>query len=323
MNSPCLGVAGRIYYSDMEVNLPNFGNEDKNTLYFIGNGFDLFHGVKSKFIHFYSWLNLKDEVHEQFASDMEDIFTESGVHGNWLWRNFEEALGLLDVDDLHGRFSGKENNEFYDEDYQKRASQHIHTVTSKIPAYLKEWVKFTNESTIHQKLPLSPKSFYLTFNYTLFLEQVYNIPQDHILHIHNSFADEAPLITGHLTDFREKYNDTDSINIERSKQNIIEEANLLRKPVEKLIKENHVFFDLLSNVKNIVIFGHSLSKIDRQYFTEVVSRVQDNAHWYFVFKGETSRAMYEDVIKDYYDEHPYSRKISRENCKYIEIKENV
>ena len=48
---------------------------DNNTLYFIGNGFDLFHkGVKSKFIHFYSWLNLKDEEHEKFASNMESIF---------------------------------------------------------------------------------------------------------------------------------------------------------------------------------------------------------------------------------------------------------
>lgn len=71
---------------------------DNNTLYFIGNGFDLFHkGVKSKFIHFYSWLNLKDEEHEKFASNMESIFPQSGIHGNWLWTQFEEALGCFDV----------------------------------------------------------------------------------------------------------------------------------------------------------------------------------------------------------------------------------
>lgn len=91
------------------VKLSDMIKGDKNTLYFIGNGFDLFHkGVKSKFIHFYSWLNLKDEEHEQFASKMESIFPHSGAHGNWLWPQFEEALGKFNIDQVHTTFAGKE-----------------------------------------------------------------------------------------------------------------------------------------------------------------------------------------------------------------------
>lgn len=305
---------------NMEVNLPTFKGEERNTLYFIGNGFDLFHGVKSKYIHFYSWLNLQDEEHEQFASDMEEIFSSVSSHGNWLWRDFEEALGMLDVDDVHNRFSGKEDNVFYDEGYQKRASQNIHTITSKISTYLREWAKYINKSEIQQKVFLSPDSLYLTFNYTLLLENVYGIPENHILHIHNSINDTLPLITGHLTDFREKYNDNDSLNIERSKQNIIQEANNLRKPVDKLIEDNCSFFTNLADIKNIVVFGHSLSKIDRLYFTEVVKRVHDDAHWHFVVKDDDTKAVYEHLLDDIYcNQKQYSRKIGHKNCNFIEI----
>lgn len=305
----------------MEVNLSLLKGKEKSTLYFIGNGFDIFHGVKSKYIHFYSWLNLQDEEHEQFASDMEEIFSTTSIHGNWLWRDFEEALGLLDVDDVHNRFSGKEDNEFYDEGYQKRASQHIYAITSKIPGYLKEWVKYINNSEIQQKLSLSPECLYLTFNYTLLLENVYGIPKDHILHIHNSINDAKPLVTGHKVYFREKYNDNDSLNVERSKQHIIQEANNLRKPVDKLIEENSSFFTNLADIKNIVVFGHSLSKIDRQYFTEVIKHVHDDTHWYFVVRDNDNeaKARFEKLINYYSGEDQYLPKIKHDNCKYIEI----
>ena len=308
----------------MEVNLPIFEGEERNTLYFIGNGFDLFHGVKSKFIHFYSWLNLKDEVHEQFANDMEELFTSSCVHGNLLWRDFEEALGKLDVDGIHNRFSGQEENIFYDEEYQKRASQCILEVTNRIPVYLREWIKDTNISEVQKKLALSKKSIYFTFNYTLLLENVYEIPREHILHIHNSLMDSKPLITGHLTSFREKYNDNDSINIERSKQNIIQEANRLRKPVDKLIDENRSFFDSLANIKYIVVFGHSLSEIDRRYFTEVVNHVHDDAHWYFVVKDDEAEEKYMNIIDIYCEKSDqYIRKMKRENCSIYQVEKII
>ena len=312
----------------MGINLQDFKGESNNTLYFIGNGFDLFHGLKTKFIHFYSWLNLKDYEHEQFAYDLECLFPCSGIHGNWLWTDFEKALGGIDVDYIHEQYSGKEKDAFCDEEYQNRAAHYLRHVTKRIPNYLKEWLKESYHPCVkNDTLHLNPESRYLSFNYTMLLEDVYNIPSDNVLHIHGSIKNVNPLTTGHFVYFPDKDEDPKSYNIERSWQNITQEANSLRKPVEKIIKDNKLFFTSLSNIKNIVIFGHSLSKIDRQYFTEVVKNVYEDARWYFVCFNENAQMQYQQLVYRYYEKynHEYgllSRKMIPDNCKYLIINKN-
>lgn len=315
----------------MEVHLPDFKDEENNTLYFIGNGFDLFHGLKTKFVHFYSWLNLKDNEHEQFAYDMECLFPGAGIHGNWLWTDFENALGGIDIDYIHEQYSGKEKDLFYDKEYQERAAHHLRHVTNKIPCYMKEWLEDTYYQCMkNDALHLNPKSRYLSFNYTLLLEDIYNIPMDHVWHIHGKVNNQNPLITGHLVYFPDKDEDPKNYNIEKSWQNITQEANNLRKPVEKIINNNMLFFTSLSDISNIVIFGHSLSKIDRQYFSEVVQHVHDDAHWFFVCLNDIVQYEYQQLVSSYFEmyNHEYgrngrfSRKMIPENCKYIVINKN-
>ena len=40
----------------MKVDLPDFKGQEKNMLYFVGNGFDLFHDLKTRYIDFHDWL---------------------------------------------------------------------------------------------------------------------------------------------------------------------------------------------------------------------------------------------------------------------------
>lgn len=303
---------------------------DNNTLYFIGNGFDLFHkGVKSKFIHFYSWLNLKDEEHEKFASNMESIFPQSGIHGNWLWTQFEEALGCFDVNKVHQTFAGKVNDRFYDEAYQKRAADIVHSVLSRIPIYLKEWAKQIDIETVKPVLPLGEESLYLTFNYTLLLERVYGINVNQIQHIHNSIIDDKPLIVGHNKSFPQDY-DTEEINIQKSKENLAKEIMVIRKPVEKIVSEHQNFFNSLGNITKVVVFGHSLSDIDIPYFEKVLYNVQDNAKWSFVVYNDDAKVRYQNIVDRYnkYINDPkvfgvsqYKGKIIPQNCNYISINE--
>ena len=312
----------------MEIHLPNFKGEVKTTLYYIGNGFDLFHGLRTKFIHFYSWLNLKDDEHEKFAYDMECIFPRVGIHGNWLWTDFEKSLGEIDVDYIHDKYSGKEKDIFYDEEYQERAAHHLRDVTSRIPYYLSEWLKETYYPCVkNDALHLHPESRYLSFNYTSLLEDVYKIPKDQVLHIHGNINSQKPLTTGHIVQFPDKDEDPQSYNMEKSWQNITQEANNLRKPVDKIIKENKQFFTSLSDIKNIVIFGHSLSSIDRQYFKEVVQHVHDNARWYFVCINDIVQNSYHQLVRRYHEKlnreyrgnELFGRKIIPENCEYLLI----
>ena len=302
----------------MDVELPNFEGQEQDTLYFIGNGFDLFHGLKTKFIHFYSWLNLEDEEHEQFVTNMEELFYTTGIHGNELWKNFEEALGKVDVDYIHDSFSGEEVDKFGDEDFQKRASKHLNHVTQRIPQYLWEWIDYTkvSKAICHPSLHLHKQSKYLTFNYTTLLEERYNIPDNQINHIHGSYK-RPPLITGHGNYIPEKKEDPHSWNVEQSWKNIFNEAKRLRKNVSEIISQNKAYFDSLENISNVIVFGHSLSQIDRPYFEEVIHHVKDGTNWYFVYYNEDDRKKYERLIGRY---APYQRKkIRQELCNFIQI----
>lgn len=315
----------------MEVLLPNLKGKDENTLYFIGNGFDLFHEVKTKYIHFYSWLNLKDKEHEQFAAEMESFFQSHGIHGNHLWQDFEEALGDIDINKIQEQYSGLEENAFFDENYQQRAAQRLHKTIVKIPLYLKEWIADTNISNVKPMLPLSKSSLYLSFNYTMLLERIYNIPTEQIVHIHHCCEDLDDLVTGHNKEFPKWPDYPSNINIEKALQYLSGEANALKKPVRNIIKQHSGFFSSLSRISNIVVFGHSLSPVDKPYFEKVLYNVQDDAKWHFVVFDGKAKERYEAVVKSYidyindpqmYGVSQYKEKIKYENCEYIGIKES-
>ena len=303
---------------------------DKNTLYFLGNGFDLFHEtVKSKFIHFYSWLNLHDKEHEQFVLDLENIFPKSGVHGNDLWTSFEEAMGQFNIEYVHNNFAGEENSTIFDADFQNRAAKHVHEKFAQIPKYLEEWAKQIDIDSVKPMLPLNSESLYLTFNYTLLLENVYHIPSSQVLHIHNSVNNNKPLITGHGQAFPTYYDDIENCNVQKSYENLSKEIMELKKPVDDIIKKHRSFFASLDYITKVIVFGHSLSDIDKPYFKEVLYNVHDNTNWIFTFYDKVSRIRYETMIKNFnsYFTNPnaiglsqYKNKIKPENCKYINIR---
>ena len=56
----------------MRIEFPDLKNQEKRTLYIIGNGFDLFHGIDSKYEDFYYWLN--SNRHKDFVRDFQNIF---------------------------------------------------------------------------------------------------------------------------------------------------------------------------------------------------------------------------------------------------------
>lgn len=44
------------------------------------------------------------------------------------------------------------------------------------------------------------------------------------------------------------------------------------KKTSEVISRNKVYFKSLENIKNIVVIGHSLSKVDYPYFAEIIQR---------------------------------------------------
>ena len=313
----------------MEVRLPNIEGAEMNTLYIIGNGFDLFHDVRSKYKNFQGWLNCKDIEHEHFVEEMEELFPLSNRHGNLLWKDFEDALGKYDLGYIQKRFSGKESNPYFDEDYQRRAAQKMNDIVCKIPLYLREWLSNLDIKGMPEKLTLSPLGKYLTFNYTLLLEQVYRIPARQILHIHGDINNTESLITGHDKPYSMNGIDIKNCNTERSWENISIAVNSLVKPVEDNIQRHKNYFNSLSNIVNIIVFGHSLSRVDIPYFIEVIKKVSDNASWYFVVYDDSDIEKVQKFIRytdkrfnEYIGEDRYRHKLKMENCNYCKIVNN-
>lgn len=307
----------------MSVKLPNLRGQERNTLYIIGNGFDLDHGLKTRYRDFRKWL--LEHNYDDFVRDMEMMFPEINDDELLLWQDFEAALEEADPLKIHQKFFQGVDDGWYDSKTQHVVIDRIKRRLDRIPELLRDWLTDTTKAiyNIHEKYDLSRDSLYLSFNYTLLLEKVYSIPSDRILHIHNSIEDENPLVTGHKHTYNEDIEHS-NVNIEKSMLFISQRLNQLQKPVDEIIEKESNFFTSLYDITNIIIFGFSLSQIDYSYFQKVLLNVHDNAHWYFVCHDDKAKYRYEAIAnkyaklpQNYYGRERYTRKISEENCKYL------
>jgi hypothetical protein len=308
----------------MNVLLPDFRGQERNTLYFIGNGFDLFHNLKTRYSDFRDWL-IKYR-YDDFVDAMEKMFPALQNGDYLLWKDFEQALTNADLLNVHNDFFQGEDDGEFDVDVQNRVVERIKRYLDKIPYLLRQWMMSIKINNVPQLLDLSTQSYYLSFNYTLLLEYIYCIPTEHILHIHNSIQVKEPLITGHASGYDKYGVSINNINIEKSTQYIAIELNKLRKPVDNIINRNRTFFDSLGTINYIVVFGHSLSFIDRLYFTEVFYHVKDGAKWYFVVIDEEAKKNVEIIVNGYNESlnkqiggYQYRNKMKIENCSYIQV----
>ena len=71
-----------------------FGNTHSHSLYIIGNGFDLAHGMKTSWQDFYDWL--KSNGYNPLITFCENNFSLETD----LWQDFEKALGEYDLNSI-------------------------------------------------------------------------------------------------------------------------------------------------------------------------------------------------------------------------------
>lgn len=309
----------------MDVLSNELKGQESNTLFIIGNGFDLFHNMKTSYWDFHAWL-LSHNYADDFVYTMERLFPTMKDGEHLLWKDFEKALGEYIPKEAHDSFSQGVDDGLYDKEFQESAVKRIRPELARIPNLLRQWLKSLPISGVSQRLDLNKESIYMSFNYTMVLESVYYIPASKILHIHNSIEDSAPLITGHNKGLIIDDSDYGNANIEESLKLIAQEVGKLKKPVQELINKHQTFFTSLKDITHIVLFGQSLSSIDIPYFREVLNHVHDDAKWYFIVYDDIARERYETIVNHYnalfndhhiYGQSIYRNKMKPENCKYI------
>ena len=215
-----------------------------STLYIIGNGFDLYHNLKTSTNDFKKILSNKNVYnHMDNALDIYEYFDVD-------WSEFENSLAHVNLDEIEEQYL-----EFpdYMSDYERDRDGVIHnmelcteSLNNAINDSLIEMIDNANrqlEDTI-QLLDLTFKDgdAILNFNYTSTIERLYlktnNIPH---LHIHGYFENNEQLLFGYkdgyrLGEYKEKnFSDNAISSIKQQISDIKENENLSPKEKENQI----------------------------------------------------------------------------------------
>lgn len=288
-----------------------------NKLYIIGNGFDLHHGLDTRYHGFAKYIRANDS---ELYYALESYFNY-GYGEKDLWSNFEENLANLNIDEIlddninylpdisSEDFRGRDLHAFPDV-----MENFLDKLTSGLVACFTEFIKTVDipNSSKERMLELDKDSIFFTFNYTYTLEDLYQIDPKKILHIHNGAESKYEnIILGHGIDpsnFEEpiptppedlspeeleRWNDEQNGNWDYSydtgKESIMRYFAASYKATDAIIRENASFFESLSNIDHVLIFGHSLSDVDLPYVKKIILSVRPYTKWTVSYFDEVEK----------------------------------
>ena len=300
------------------------------SLYIIGNGFDIHHGIKSRYSDYREWLKEYDfDLYDKLCRLYDSIDEDDG----W-WNSFEQHLSAISFDYINKMYQDYSpiygSEDFRDADYHRASIQvgldiDIDNLIENIGQSLKVWVSSLNKPNCG-KLRIADKDecYFLTFNYTKTLEDVYNIPSEQLCHIHGSIngddliwghgkttndiyeslKDKPKLLPKDLTD--EQYEDwldanTDDPTMESIIETSANQLSKMKKNVSGIIRQNHRLFESLKDVRKIYILGLAFSPIDIPYLEEVLYNIIDVDKVLWIATAHTSSD--EKAINEFIDEH--------------------
>ena len=261
------------------------------TLYVIGNGFDLWHGVPSSLAQFKQYVQATDrnvyrEI-EEYLPTRED------------WSDLELALANMDVDaliDNLGHFMGSYGAEDWSDaghhDFQYEVQNVVERLSNGLRLQFAEWIRglpIPSPATARKRLAaLDTRALFFSFNYTSTLSTLYGVHPERILFIHGcaDLADDE-LVLGHAWHPQSRKSLNDRPDVEEIDTRLMEANDIIDsyfsatfKRSTELIAENREFFNALTEIEQVIVLGHSLSAVDAAYFTALIEqRSMAEAQW--------------------------------------------
>ena len=313
-----------------QIDFSNLTVKDSNTtLFIIGNGFDLAHGVPSRYVNFRDNLRPLSRLRQML---------ETYVAKDELWSDFEDSLAylnrgaIMDQIDFSLDMFVDDDGDIDEDDISAAsiacavevAAAPIRIIQEDLQNEFRKWIdtlEVESNKKPFKKL-IHGKGLYINFNYTEFLETVYNVPKENILYIHGNRNDKcSELILGHghnsnelkeewIENNRKKYEESKKMYNEFSSsyrayflENIREGQwrgqyhynavqllddqiddyfKLSQKKTKTIIEINKPFFASLGEIKEIVCVGHSFASVDEDYFRIIKECIPSNKVYWYL-----------------------------------------
>ena len=279
-------------------------------LYIIGNGFDIHHGIPSRYSNYREWLEYNE------ADLIERLRNYYDVDDKEWWNQFEIELGHPDMSEYIDETAFENqpdfsSDEFRDRDYhagQYVAKDEIGILVSDIKCTFTDWVGSLPNPVCDKKIKLDKEdAFFINFNYTDTLQSLYHVKPSDILYIHGNVGMNIELVLGHnrlYSELDEEFSpnlpeppdDLDGIELaewysenldsgedyfhQSVKDEVVSQIHSLRKDTENIIRIHKKIFEALRGVEHVYIYGLSFSPVDEPYLDEAVSQINtDSTKW--------------------------------------------
>lgn len=255
-------------------------------LYIIGNGFDIFTGLKTRYVDFSWWLE------NNYPFIYENIKATYDMDVEW-WNDFEVQLGKLNIRSYIRKYPPREKSieeilkdtkerrafeEKYnlppDLHYDRPCASRLRGLLDVLQYCFEKWVENCQSHIVDPKyvhLEIAD-SFFINFNYTDVLQWLYKIPEDCVLHIHGRASKHERLIFGHNTSLL-GYGSR-----EEEKQVCFELGKYEKNPYEYIYKHDELL-DILRNVEYVHVYGFSFSPVDEDYMDWIYNNTLSTSHW--------------------------------------------
>lgn len=282
------------------------------TLYLLGNGFDMAHGLHTSYADLYT-IAATSRL-SNTGTDLADFLDDNNV----IWGDFEEGLSHIDLRHIaEEHFEGPDYMSDSEDDRQgvlDRAETLLDEIIGGISDCFEIMARRANEelagfdqddpssASAGKPLPypedfLAPGDRAITFNYTSTLEALYDRPRDfEILHIHGHVEEGGDLIFGygkedegvtaaldvgsepfgHAPDPSEELQMDLDPYIEKQKVAALRCYRALKKPlqVDKLKR----FLGSCDGIEDVVVLGQSMSDVDIPYFRIIDKALEPRWH---------------------------------------------
>ncbi|MHC1718103.1 MAG: bacteriophage abortive infection AbiH family protein [Acidaminococcaceae bacterium] len=260
--------------------------EPMKTLYIIGNGFDIMHGVPSGYYKFRDSLGKHSDLREAL---------ETYIKKRDLWADFEEGLAAIDAEAMiAGLDEWMDRYNAYDPDAQvadfnlavEAAIGPTQVIMDELPKRFRKWINTLAPNMGNKPLEklINKRERYINFNYTEFLETIYDVPERNVVYLHGCRRNKREeLILGHSQGAESDWSIPDIVegshirmeqklyDAQEIATNYLGEYDIAtEKKTDEIINKNTLFFESLGNIKDIVVIGHSLSKVDYPYFRKII-----------------------------------------------------